>query len=151
MNQPSPAFPGQDGSAGPTGWRGVLAASGWRTLALLMLCSAYIQGGLDKAFDFHSAIAEMQHFGLAPAAPLALLTIIGELGAPILIVAGVWRWLGALYLGGFTFMATLVANPFWHMTGQDRFMNENAFFEHLGLSGAFLLVAWLDLNKKTAR
>lgn len=149
MNQPSPAFPTQQGTARP-GWRGILASPAWRTLALLLLCSAYIQGGLDKAFDFPSAIAEMQHFGLAPAAPLALLTIFGELAAPVLIVTGAWRWLGALYLGAFTFMATLVANPFWHMTGTERFMNENAFFEHLGLSGAFLLVAWLDLNKKPA-
>lgn len=37
-------------------------------LCLLMLCSACLQGGLDKAFDFAGAIAEMQHFGLAPAA-----------------------------------------------------------------------------------
>ena len=28
-----------------------------------------------------------------------------------------------------------------------RFMVENSFFEHLGLIGGFLLVAWLDLRK----
>jgi uncharacterized membrane protein YphA (DoxX/SURF4 family) len=148
MNQPSPPLPVQHGTSSG-GWRDWLALPAWRTLALLLLCSAYLQGGLDKAFDFSSAIAEMQHFGLSPAAPLALLTIIGELGAPVLIVTGFWRWLGALYLGGFTLMATLLANPFWHMAGNERFMNENAFFEHLGLSGAFLLVAWFDFNKKS--
>jgi hypothetical protein len=33
-------------------------------IALLGLCAAYIQGGLDKLLDFNAAIAETQHFGL---------------------------------------------------------------------------------------
>jgi uncharacterized membrane protein YphA (DoxX/SURF4 family) len=133
----------------PARWRGVAASPAWRALALLMLCSAYLQGGLDKAFDFPSAILEMQHFGLSPAAPMAALTIFGELAAPVLILSGFYRWLGALYLGGFTLMAMVVANRFWEMSGVERFMTENAFFEHLGLAGAFFLVAWLDVNARS--
>ena len=116
--------------------------------ALLLLCSAYLQGGIDKLIDFPGAVAEMQHFGLAPATPLALLTIIGELGASALILSGIWRWFGALYLALFTFAATVLANRFWDMQGPARFMAENGFFEHLGLSGAFLLVLWLDLSQR---
>lgn len=111
---------------------------------LLLLCSAYIQGGLDKAFDFPAALAEMHHFGLAPAGPLALLTIAGELGASLMVIAGAWRWLGALWLALFTFAANFVANRFWALEGMARTMAENGFFEHLGLVGGFLLVAWLD-------
>ena len=124
-------------------WQPSLRVLHW--CGLLLLCSAYLQGGLDKALDFAGAIAEMQHFGLVPAAPLALLTIIGEIGASLLILSGIWRWLGALYLALFTFAATLLANRFWEMEGPARFMAENGFFEHLGLSGGFLLVLWLDL------
>lgn len=113
-------------------------------LCLLLLCSAYLQGGLDKAFDFPGAIAEMQHFGLAPAAPFALLTIIGEIGASVLVISGFWRWLGAAYLGVFTLAATMLANRFWDVAGPARIMVENGFFEHLGLAGAFFLVAWID-------
>jgi hypothetical protein len=29
-------------------------------------------------------------------------------------------------------------------------MVENSFFEHLGLVGGFLLVAWLDLREKSS-
>jgi len=112
---------------------------------LLLLCSAYLQGGLDKAFDFPGAVAEMTHFGLRPAAPLALLTIVGELGASLLVIAGVKRWLGAAYLALFTLAADFVANRFWELAGMARTMSENGFFEHLGLVGAFVLVAWLDL------
>ena len=118
-----------------------------RWICLLMLCAAYIQGGINKLTDFNAAIGEMRHFGLSPAAPLAALVIALELGASAAILTGFYRWLGAGFLGVFTLMATLVANRFWEMTGMERFMAANSFFEHLGLTGAFLLVAWLDLQK----
>ena len=119
-----------------------------RWLALLALCAAYLQGGLDKAFDFAGAVAETQHFGLPFAAPLAALTIVVELGASLLILSGVKRWAGALVLAGFTLFATFVANRFWEMAPPERFMAENAFFEHIGLIGGFVLVAWHDLKQR---
>jgi hypothetical protein len=45
-------------------------------------------------------------------------------------------------------MATLIVLPFWELpAGHERFMAANAFFEHLGLVGGFLLVAWHDLKR----
>ena len=121
-----------------------------RWLALLALCAAYLQGGFDKATDFAGAVAENRHFGLEPAAPLAILTIVVELGASLLILTGIQRWAGALVLAGFTLMATLVANRFWEMAQPARFMAENGFFEHIGLVGGFVLVAWHDLAQRRA-
>jgi uncharacterized membrane protein YphA (DoxX/SURF4 family) len=121
-----------------------------RWLALLALCAAYLQGGIDKATDFAGAIAENQHFGLAPAAPLAVLTIVVEIGASLLVLTGFQRWAGALVLAGFTLMATFVANRFWEMAPPARFMAENGFFEHIGLVGGFVLVAWHDLVPRQA-
>lgn len=120
-----------------------------RWVALLLLCAAYLQGGLNKAMDFNAAIAEMNHFGVSPAGPMALAVIVLELGASVLILAGFWRWLGAVALAGFTLFATFVALRFWEMPmGQERFMAANSFFEHLGLVGGFLLVAWHDLRER---
>ena len=119
-----------------------------RWIALLLLVSAYLQGGLDKATDFAGAIGEMHHFGLEPAAPLALAVIALELGASLLILSGRLRWLGALALAAFTLAATFVANRFWSAPTADRFMLENGFFEHLGLVGGFLLVAWTDWRER---
>jgi uncharacterized membrane protein YphA (DoxX/SURF4 family) len=114
-------------------------------------CAAYLQGGIVKATDFSGAIAEMNHFGLAPAVPIAIAVIALELGASVMILTGFYRWLGALALGGFTLMATLIALRFWEMPpSQERFMAANAFFEHLGLVGGFLLVAWYDLKRPAA-
>ena len=119
-----------------------------RWIALLLLCAAYLQGGFNKAVDFNAAIAEMNHFGLSPAAPLAVAVIVLELGASALILTGFLRWLGALALGGFTLLATFVALRFWEMPQPERFMAANSFFEHLGLVGGFLLVAWHDLRER---
>ena len=118
-----------------------------RWIALLLLCAAYLQGGFNKAMDFSSAVAEMNHFGLAPAAPLAVAVIVLELGAAGLVLSGFYRWLGASALAAFTLMATMVALRFWEMPPPQRFMAANAFFEHLGLAGGFLLVAWHDLKE----
>lgn len=118
---------------------------------LLLLCCAYLQGGLQKAADFPAAVAEMRHFGLAPAGPVALLAIAGELCASLLILTGRLRWAGALYLALFTFAANFIANRFWQLEGMARTMSTNAFFEHLGLVGAFLIVAWTDLAARRAR
>jgi uncharacterized membrane protein YphA (DoxX/SURF4 family) len=115
------------------------------TFALLALCSAYLQGGIDKAADFGAAMDEMRNFGLAPAGPFALAVIALELVGSALILTGIWRWAGALALAAFTLIATLLANRFWDAPAANRLAIENGFFEHLGLVGGLILVAWWDL------
>jgi uncharacterized membrane protein YphA (DoxX/SURF4 family) len=123
-----------------------LATPALRWVVMLFLCSAYLQGGLTKAFDFGAAIAEMKQFGLKPAVPLAIAVIVLEVGASLLILSGFFRWAGALVLGGFTLFATVLANRFWDTPLPRRYATEIAFFEHLGLVGGFLLVAANDLH-----
>lgn len=131
--------------------RPVLGSSAVRFVAYLGLCAAYLQGGLVKLTDFSGALGEMAHFGLSPAALFAVLVILLELGASAMILSGWLRWLGALGLAGFTLLATGIALRFWDLpAGQERFMAANSFFEHLGLVGGFLLVAWLDLKEREA-
>lgn len=43
--------------------------------------------------------------------------------------------------------ATILANWFWDLARASRFVAENQLFEHLGLIGGFLLVAWLDVRQ----
>ena len=126
----------------------VVTAPTTRTVALLALCAAYIQGPFFKIADFNGAIAEMEHFGLQPAPFFALAVIAIELIASAMVVSGFLRWAAALALSGFTLLATLVALRFWEIApGTERMMATNAFFEHLGLAGAFVLVAAVDLTK----
>jgi len=127
----------------------------WRWLqflGLLGLCAAYLQGGLNKLLDFPGAVAEAAHFGLPFPPVTAAATILVELAASGLILSGRLRWLGALVLCAFTLAATIIANRYWDLpNGQERFMTANSFYEHLGLAGAFLLVALWDRRDATTR
>jgi uncharacterized membrane protein YphA (DoxX/SURF4 family) len=112
--------------------------------ARILLVGAYLEGGVTKLFNFQAAIAEQAHFGMQSPALWAALTIAVELIGSLLILADRFVWLGAGMLGVFTALAAIKANAFWTMTGVDRFTATNAFFEHLGLVGGFVLVAILD-------
>jgi len=127
-----------------------LATPTVRWVALLGLCAAYLQGGFDKLTDINGAVAEMNHFGLSPAMPMAIMTIALELLASVAILTGYLRWLGALALAVFTVAATLIANRYWDLAPVERFAAANSFYEHLGLAGGFLLVAWHDLRDRSA-
>jgi uncharacterized membrane protein YphA (DoxX/SURF4 family) len=127
--------------------RPVFGGSLARYLAYLGLCAAYLEGGIYKLFDFNEALSEMSHFGVSPAGPFAVSVIVLELVAPAMILTGKMRWLGSLALAAFTLLATFVALRFWDLpAGGERFMATNSFFEHLGLVGGFLLIAWIDLS-----
>lgn len=111
-------------------------------LARLALVGAYLLGGVVKLTDWPAAVAEQAHFGMTPAAFWAAVTIAVELIGPLLILSGRLVWLGAGMLGVFTLLAAITANAFWAMpAGAMRFAATNAFFEHLGLIGGFVLVA----------
>lgn len=112
-------------------------------LARLLLVSAYVIGAVTKIADWPGAVAEQAHFGMSPPAFWAALTIAVELAGPLLILSGRLVWLGAGMLGVFTLLAAIKANAFWTMAGPERFAETNAFFEHLGLVGGFILVAMM--------
>ncbi|MET0240694.1 MAG: DoxX family protein [Sphingobium sp.] len=128
----------------------ILNWPGTSFLARLALTGPYILGGIVKIADWPGAVAEQAHFGMHPAALFAALTIAVELVGPALILADRLVWLGAGMLGVFTILAALVANAFWTMEGQARFMATNAFFEHIGLVGGFALVAILSYRRRQA-
>jgi len=121
----------------------ILHWPGTLLLARVALTSAYILGGCTKLFNFRAAIAEQEQFGLRPGAFWACVSIIIELGGSALIISGILVWLAAGALGVLTLIATLLADRFWTLQGQPRFIAINTFFEHLGLVGGFVLAAIL--------
>ena len=123
-------------------WVWTILASPWIwTAARVALVSAFLIGGLTKLSDFSAAIAEQEHFGLHPGWLWAALAIVVELGGSALVMLGRLVWLGAGGLGVLTAVAMLTANDFWHLTGHDRFMALNAFFEHFGLIAGLVIVS----------
>ena len=111
--------------------------------AQLALTSSFLLGGLTKLFNFSAAIAEQEHFGLRPGWLWATLTILVEFGGSALVLSGTAVWLGAGALGCLTAVAMLAADNFWTKSGQERVTQANTFFEHLGLIGGFVLIAFI--------
>jgi uncharacterized membrane protein YphA (DoxX/SURF4 family) len=108
-----------------------------------LLCSAYIWSGVTKLIDFN---ATSRHFAnrfriKAPRTAVAA-TIVVQLAGSAMFILG-WRSaIAAMVLAAFTMAATFIAYPFWSMTGVERMRNIETFLEHVGLSAAFLLLAW---------
>ena len=128
------------------GW---LTRPGVAVLARLALVSAFLVSGLLKATDFTSAVAEVRGLvGLEPASLLTALVIATQLGGSVLLIAGGrLAWVGAVLLGGFTALATLLAHSFWTKTGTEAVRDLTTFFEHVGLIGGFLLIAILSAQR----
>ena len=130
-------------------WVNVILDWHWTWFAArLALTSAYLLGGLTKLSDFSAAMAEQEHFGLYPGWLWASLSILVELGGSVLVLSGYLVWLGAGGLGVLTAVAMLVANNFWTISGHARILGANAFFEHLGLIGGFVLVAFVAEHRR---
>ena len=128
-------------------WIGAILSWPWLLpVARIALTSAFLIGGIQKLADFPGAVAEQAHFGLQPAWLWAVAAIIVELAGSALVIFGRWVWLGAGGLGVLTAVAMLTANNFWTMTGHDRFMALNTFFEHLGLIAGFVLASVMSMR-----
>jgi uncharacterized membrane protein YphA (DoxX/SURF4 family) len=119
-------------------------------ISRVALVSAFLIGGIQKLIDFPAAVAEQAHFGLQPASLWAATAVVVELGGSALVIFERWVWLGAGGLGVLTAVAMFTANDFWAKIGEDRFMATNAFFEHLGLVAALVLISLLSLRKQSA-
>jgi uncharacterized membrane protein YphA (DoxX/SURF4 family) len=133
-------------------WIGVILSWPWLLpVARIALTSAFLIGGVQKLVDFPAAVAEQAHFGLQPAWLWAAAAITVELGGSALVIVGRWAWLGAGGLGVLTAVAMFAANNFWSMSGHDRFMALNGFFEHLGLIAGFVLVSVMSVRTPLPR
>jgi uncharacterized membrane protein YphA (DoxX/SURF4 family) len=130
-------------------WIGaILSWPGLLPISRAALVSAFLIGGIQKFADFSGATAEQAHFGLQPAWLWAAAAVIVEIGGSLLVIFGRWVWLGAGGLGVLTAVAMLTANNFWALTGHERFIALNTFFEHLGLIAGLILVCVMTEPKQ---
>lgn len=108
-----------------------------------LLCSAYLWSGLTKLYEFNATAAHFATRFKIPAPRAAVtITILVQLVGSAMFITGWKAWLAVIALAAFTMVATIIAYPFWAMSGVERRRNIETFLEHVGLSAAFLLLAW---------
>ncbi|MFM2279125.1 MAG: hypothetical protein RLZZ444_1356 [Pseudomonadota bacterium] len=121
----------------------LVATRSFGFVARTVLTFMFWSSGLAKLIDFPTAMAEMQRFGLAPAAPVAILVIIVQLGGSALVIHGRHAWLGAGALGIFTALTIPIAHAFWTMSGEMAFLEMMFVFEHISVIGGLMVAAAL--------
>lgn len=126
----------------PAPIEGLLSSTWFGVLARTVLTLPYWWSGISKLTNLDGAIAEARHFGLEPSGLTVAATILVQIGASALLIAGRWTWLAAGALGVFTAAATLIAHQFWTIADPlARFHDANTFLEHVGLIGGLALAA----------
>jgi len=96
------------------------------------------------------SLAQMSIAGLA-GYMVAIIGVAGEAQGGASSLGWPWWIAVPIAIAIATLFATFVANRFWEMVPPERFMAANSFFEHIGLIGGFVLVAWHDLKQRQER
>ncbi|KDP95844.1 DoxX family protein [Brevundimonas sp. EAKA] len=127
----------------------LLDAPGVALIGRLLLTSPFWISGVLKLFDFPSAVGEAVHFGLQPAALVAVAVILLQIGGSLAVILKRRTWLGAGALGVFTALADLIGHAFWTLPDpMARFHDMNAFTANLGLIGGLILAAVLAERRR---
>ena len=118
-------------------------------LATSLLTYVFWWSGLTKVLDFQTAIGEMEHFGLRPAALFAIATIAVQLlGSIAIVTCSRWAWLGAGALAGFTLTTIPLAHRFWTMTGMEAFLEKALVQDHISVIGGLAVAAILAHQRR---
>jgi len=107
----------------------------------ILLGLIFVLSGFQKLMGFSGVAEGIAGKGLPMPEVLAVLTVIIELGAGLLLVIG-WkaRW-AAFLLFLFVIPVSLVYHNFWTMEGAQAAMNKIQFMKNVSIMGGMLMVA----------
>jgi len=104
----------------------------------------FFYSGVDKQLHWRSNIEEVKSDGLPWPAAFTGATVFTQLVGRCLVATGLFAWLGALVLAGFTVAATLVGHRFWLRRGAEFLHELTTSLEHVAIVGGLLLLSVLD-------
>ena len=118
------------------------------TLPIARLCLAivFLYSGVDKLWHWRSSIEEVKGDGVPWPAAFAGATVFTQLVGGFLVATGIFAWLGALLLAGFTVAATLLGHRFWLRRGAEFRHELTTSLEHVAIVGGLLLLSVLDFT-----
>lgn len=122
----------------------------------LMLALLFIPAGISKMTDFAGTVGYIASAGLPMPQLGAVLAIIVEVGAGLMIALG-WktRW-AALALALFTLAASVFFHDYWAKPADQAGMQQLMFYKNLAVAGGLLLLGafgpgWLSLDDRARR
>jgi putative oxidoreductase len=114
---------------------GILSSYG-PLVARILLAAVFILAGIGKITGFSGTVAYIDSTGLPLASTLAVISIIVEIGAGVLIIIG---WQGRMAAWAL-FVFVGLANIFFHTNFSDQ-IQMTMFLKNLAIMGGLLLVA----------
>jgi len=115
-------------------------------IARVCLAAVFLYSGVDKLWHWRSSIEEVKSDGLPWPAAFAGATVFTQLVGGFLVATGIFAWLGALFLAGFTVAATVLGHRFWLRRGAEFRHELTTSLEHVAIVGGLLLLLVLDFT-----
>ena len=106
----------------------------------IFLAVIFVVSGFTKISGFEGLVGQIASKGFPAAQVFAVATIVIEIGAGLLLIAG-WkaRW-AAFLLAVFTAIVTIFFHNFWAMPEAQKMMQQIQFMKNLALIGGLLMV-----------
>ena len=110
-------------------------------IARLALILLFIIFGVPKMFGFHGTVQYMAKLGAPMPMLAAIVAVIMEVPAAILIVLGFFTRPLAVLFVFYTLGTAVIGHHYWDMSGDAVMPNMINFFKNISIAGGFLLLA----------
>jgi len=106
----------------------------------ILLSLIFLTSGISKIGGFAGTAGWIASKGLPMAEVLLVITILIEVGASLMIIAGIKARLGAAALFLWMIPVTLLFHNFWAMPADQQMIQQIMFMKNLSLMGGMLLI-----------
>ena len=107
-------------------------------VSAILLAAVFLYSGADKILHWRDGVAEVTELGMPFPAVFAAATIATQLVGGLAVASGIFAGLGALLLGLFTILATVLGHKFWLRHGAEAKRELTTALEHLAIVGGLL-------------
>lgn len=110
-------------------------------IARIAIVLMFIIFGLPKMTGFDGTVQYMAKLGAPMPMLAAIIAVVMEIPAAILIVLGFFTRPIALLFVFYTLGTAVIGHPYWEMSGDAVMPNMINFYKNISIAGAFLLLA----------
>ena len=110
-------------------------------IARIAIVLLFIIFGLPKMTGFDGTVQYMAKLGAPMPMVAAIIAVVMEIPAAILIVLGFFTRPIALLFVFYTLGTAVIGHPYWEMSGDAVMPNMINFYKNISIAGAFLLLA----------
>jgi len=123
----------------------LLTADWFNLFARVLLTSFFWIAGIFGILNFGMMVKTIERYGLPKPPLIVTAMIVTELGGSALLITdyGSMGWLGAGWLGVFTFLSIPLGHPFWRFDPPKKMEEFQIALEHLAVIGGLMCAAIL--------